>query len=205
MINKKQQTIRFHVDDLLSSHVDPKVNDEFAEWLNERYGKIKPCTIVRGKKHRYLGMLLDFSHQGKVKIKMDEYVQRMIDEFPINFDENATQETPAGNDLLDTGRGEELDNEKREIFHSFVAKGLFLSKRARIDIHPTVSVLTTRVQKPNDSDWKKLIRLMKYLHSTKKWHKTLRADSLSIIKHYVDASFAVHPDFRSHTGSVMTM
>ena len=69
------------MDDLLSSHVDPKVNDEFAEWLNERYGKIKPCTIVRRKKHRYLGMLLDFLYPGKVKIKMDEYVQRMIDEF----------------------------------------------------------------------------------------------------------------------------
>ena len=205
MVNQKQQTIRFHVDDLLSSHVDSKVNDEFAEWLNARYGKIKPCTIVRGKKHRYLGMLLDFSYPRKVKIRMDEYVQRMIDEFPVKFDKNTTQETPAGNDLLDTGRGEELDNEKREIFHSFVAKGLFLSKRARIDIHPTVSVLATRVQRPNDSDWKKLIRLIKYLHSTKKWHKTLKADSLRIIKHYVDASFAVHPDFRSHTGSMMTM
>ena len=29
MINGNQQTIRFHVDDVLSSHVDPKVNDRF--------------------------------------------------------------------------------------------------------------------------------------------------------------------------------
>ena len=27
MVNGKQHTVRFHVDDLLSSHVDPKVND----------------------------------------------------------------------------------------------------------------------------------------------------------------------------------
>ena len=128
MVNGKQQTIRFHVDDLLSSHVDPKVNDEFAEWLNARYGGIKPCTIVRGKKHRYLGMLLDFTRAGKVKIRMDEYVQKMIDGFPVKFGENDSQETPAGNDLLNAGRGEILDDEKREIFHSYVAKGLFLSK-----------------------------------------------------------------------------
>ena len=178
MVNGKQQTIRFHVDDLLSSHVDPKVNDEFAEWLNARYGGIKPCTIVRGKKHRYLGMLLDFSYPGKVKIRMDEYVQKMIDEFPIKFGDDVTQETPAGNDLLDAGRGAKLDDEKREIFHSIVAKGLILSKRARLDIHPTVSVLATRVKQPNESDWKKITRMMKYLHSTKKWHKTLRANSL---------------------------
>ena len=27
MVNGKQHTVRFHVDDLLLSHVDPKVND----------------------------------------------------------------------------------------------------------------------------------------------------------------------------------
>ena len=205
MVNGKQHTIRFHVDDLLSSHVDPKVNDEFAIWLNERYGKIKPCTIVRGKKHRYLGMMIDFSHKGKVKFHMDEYVEKMLEEFPVKFNEDEKQESPAGNDLLDVGRGELLEDDQREVFHSFVAKGLFLSKRARVDIHPTISVLATRVRKPNESDWKKVVRMMRYLHSTKKWHKTLKADSLNIIKHYVDASFAVHPDFKSHTGSMMTM
>ena len=33
----------------------------------------------------------------------------------------------------------------------------------------------------------------------------LRADDLHIVKWYVDASFAVHPDFWSHSGAVMTM
>jgi len=34
---------------------------------------------------------------------------------------------------------------------------------------------------------------------------TLSADNLHTIKWYVDASFAVHPDFRSHTGAMMKM
>jgi hypothetical protein len=34
---------------------------------------------------------------------------------------------------------------------------------------------------------------------------TLSADNLSVIKWWVDASFAVHPDFKSHTGAVMKM
>ena len=29
VVNGKQQTVRFHVDDLMSSHVDESVNDEF--------------------------------------------------------------------------------------------------------------------------------------------------------------------------------
>ena len=38
MVNGKQHTIRFHVDDILGRHVDLKVNDEFLKWLNETYG-----------------------------------------------------------------------------------------------------------------------------------------------------------------------
>ena len=39
IVNKKQQTVRFHVDDVMSSHVDTKVNDNFKKWLNEMHGK----------------------------------------------------------------------------------------------------------------------------------------------------------------------
>ena len=46
---------------------------------------------------------------------------------------------------------------------------------------------------------------MKYFNGTKKMYLTLSAESLRTIKWYLDASFAVHPDFRSHTGAVMTM
>ena len=205
MVNGKQQTIRFHVDDLLSSHVDPKVNDSFYEWMNQKYGNLKKVTCTRGKVHTYLGMTLDFSVKGKVKIRMDDYVERMLEEFPVKFKEDEKQETPAGTNLLEEGKGAKLDEKRKEIFHSFVAKSLFLSKRARLDIGPTVAILASRVQNPNESDWNKLVRKMRYLHTTKKWHLTMSADDLRVIKWYVDASFAVHPDFRSHTGAVMTM
>ena len=35
MVNGKQQTVVWHVDDLKSSHVDPKVNDKFIDWLTK--------------------------------------------------------------------------------------------------------------------------------------------------------------------------
>ena len=34
-VNHKRHTILFHVDDMMSSHPDPKVNDDFLLWLNE--------------------------------------------------------------------------------------------------------------------------------------------------------------------------
>ena len=46
---------------------------------------------------------------------------------------------------------------------------------------------------------------MEYLNGTKELKLRLRADNLRVIKWYVDASYAVHPDYKSHTGAVMTM
>ena len=31
-INGKQHTVRWHVDDVMALHVDPKVNDKFVKW-----------------------------------------------------------------------------------------------------------------------------------------------------------------------------
>jgi len=84
-----------------------------------------------------------------------------------------------------------------------VAKGLFVCRRARPDIHTTIAALCTRVRAPTQDDWCKLVRLLKYLNGTKADKLTLSADDLHVVKWYVDASFAVHPDFKSHTGGMM--
>jgi len=201
-IRSSQQTVRFHVDDLKSSHVNPKVNDTFAKWLNQMYGRHGEVKVTRGKVHDYLGMTFDYSLKGKVKIHMKDYVKDMIESFPHKITGTASRSAP--DDLFSVGGGEKLDKQRAEEFHTTVAKGLFICKRARPDIQPPISVLCTRVKEPNESDWKKLIWLLKFLNGTREDELILGADNLSVIKWYVDASFAVHPDFKSHTGGVMT-
>ncbi|CAJ1929296.1 unnamed protein product [Cylindrotheca closterium] len=184
--------------------MDPKVNDKFAKRLNMRYGLIKACTIVRGKIHRYLGMTLDFSVKRKLKIRMDDYVKNMLEDFPIKFNKDSKQETPAGNDLLEAGKGKLLNAAYRQIFHATVARGLYVSKRAGLDIHPTITILALRVREPTESDWKKCVRMMRYLFCTLLYHLTLSAESLRVMKWMIDASFAVHPDFKSHTDGTLS-
>src|SRR5210317_2052731 len=46
--------------------------------------------------------------------------------------------------------------------------------------------------------------MIKYINKTKDKKLHLMVDNLGVIKWYVDASFAVHPDYKSHTGGVMT-
>jgi hypothetical protein len=207
--NKKvqgsQQTIVFHVDNLNSSHKSKPVNDKFEKWLNSMYSKHGRVTATRGQVHDYLGMELDYQKQGELKINMTKYVENMLNNFPVKLGKKDVAKTPAGDNLFNLGTGAKLDTKRAEIFHTFVAKGLFLCKRARPDIQQTISVLCTRVRDPNQVDWEKLMRVMKYLNGTKEENLTLSADDLRVIKWYVDASFAVHPDFKSHTGAVMTL
>jgi hypothetical protein len=199
-----QHTVRFHVDDLMSSHLHSKVNDEFEEWLNEMYGKHGAVKCTRGHRHDYLGMTFDFSVPGKVTIDMRDYVDGMLEDCLMQLGPKDVSPTPAAEDLFDEGSGAQLDKSQAELFHTIVAKGLFLCKRARPDIHPTTAVLCTRVRSPNQNDWGKLVRMMRYLNGSREDTLSLSADDLHVIKWHVDASFAVHPDFRSHTGSVMT-
>jgi hypothetical protein len=90
------------------------------------------------------------------------------------------------------------------VLHTFAAKGLFACKRARPDIHTTIAFHCTRVNKPSEEDWEKLLRIMKYLNGSRDEVLFLSADDLHVIKWYVDASFAVHNEFKSHTGGAMS-
>ena len=143
MIDGKQHTVMFHVDDLMSSHVDANVNTKFLAWLNALYGKHGEVKATRGKVHDYLGMTIDFSVKGKVIVSMKDYMCKLVDEFPFKI--SGTEETPAAEDLLSEGTGPKLDKEKAKIFHTWVAKALFACKRARPDINPATTVLCTRV------------------------------------------------------------
>ena len=91
------------------------------------------------------------------------------------------------------------------MFHTNTAKLLFLSKRARPDIQPAVAYLTTRVISPDEDDYKKLSRVMKYLRGSIDRVLTLEADRAHVVKWWVDAAFAVHHDMKSHTGGTMSL
>ena len=157
--------------------------------------------------HEYLGMILDFT-KGKrkgMKVIICDQVADIVETSSFNLKKGDIALTPAAKNLFEVRSGEKLDIDRREVYHSCVAKSLFVSKRARPDIHPTVAVLSTRVKDPNESDWRKLKRSMMYLNGTRGKCLFLCIDNMSVIKWWVDAAFSVHPDFKSHTGAMMSM
>ena len=204
MINGKQSTILWHVDDIKLSHVDDKVNDITLGLKKQVFSKHAPVTVTSGKVHEYLGMTLDYSEEGKVKIKMLDYVEKLLADLPEEFD--GTAATPAATNLLDVDDDSPLVSEARGLqFHTITAKVLFLCKRARPDLQLAVAFLCTRVQSCNEGDFKKLIRMVQFIRATKDDYLTLSAESLHNVRWWVDASYAVHPDMKSHTGGAMSL
>ena len=63
----KHLTITWHVDDLKILHFNRKVISDTIAWLESIYGEMHgTCS----KRHEYLGMWMDYSKRGEVKIYM---------------------------------------------------------------------------------------------------------------------------------------
>ena len=168
--------------------------------LEKEYGKM---TVTTGKEHTYCGMNLIFRNK-RLTIDMKEYLEEAIKEFPKDCSRRIS--TPAATHLFDINPSQtKLEDERKTVFHRLVAKLLFVSKRGRPDIQVAIAFLTTRVTEPDEDDWQRLKRLMYYISSTIDIRLALSVDGFNSIKWWVDASYAVHPTIRSHTGGTMTL
>jgi hypothetical protein len=205
MINGHQMTICWHVDNLLIGHKDPTTVTNFITWLQKRYKTPnKLLKANRGHKHDYLGMNINFSRFGNVSFDMIPYVTKIITEFPEKI--TGVASSPAADHLFQIRHdttSRKLPESQAVAYHHTTAQLLFLS-RVRRDIQTAVAFLTTRVKEPDEDDWGKLKRVLKYLNGTRSLLLTLSTDSLSILQWYIDASHQTHDDCKGHTGALLT-
>ena len=212
MVNGKQLTVVWHVDDLKVSHVSSDVVTKMADWLKSTYERLfddgsGEMKICRGKIHEYLGMTLDFTIDGEVKVTMIPYIKEIIQQFEEHDPSpQRTAATPAAEHLFKVNEDTaSLTTRYATVFHNFVAKCLFLTKRARPDISTAVAFLTTRVKASDEDDFKKLTRMIRYLRGSIELPLILRADSVPVPKWWVDGSHATHPNMRGHSGGCMSL
>ena len=91
---------------------------------------------------------------------MFEYIAKIFEEFPMELDGEPT--SPAANHFFEVDdNGIKLKPEQKDLFHEFVAKLLFIGKRARPDLQTAILFLSTRVREPDTDNYNKLIKLMK--------------------------------------------
>ena len=121
-------------------------------------------TVTRGKSHNFVEMDLELKDDGTVGIIVKEYIKECIEVSGEKI--NTGVDTPGKYDLVTITDDKTMCEERMEIFHHIVAKLLYVSKRARVDIDLAVSFLCTIVYKNTEEDWVKLRRLLHYLHGT---------------------------------------
>jgi len=91
-----------------------------------------------------------------------------------------------------------LSEERAQLFHHIVAKLLYLCRRTQQDIQTAVAFLCTRVKEPDEDNYKKLARVIQYLRGT--MTMTLTIEPTNSPLWWVDSSYAVHLDMKSHMG-----
>ena len=68
-----------------------------------------------------------------------------------------------------------------------------------------IAYLTKRVLEPRTDDWNKLAHTIQYIRGTRTMPLTLEVDKPVKVTAYIDASYAVHADKKSHTGCIITL
>jgi hypothetical protein len=86
IIEGERMTICFHVDDCKLIHRKKTVMDLMIGYLRQEYESIfedgsGAMTVSRGNIHKYIGMTLDYSVPGQVKITMIDYADDIIAAF----------------------------------------------------------------------------------------------------------------------------
>jgi hypothetical protein len=161
-------------------------------------------------------MTLDFATSKIVKVTMLKYVDEIIGSWDKACSElNDRYKAVSGCKRIATAAPDnlfkfdedavKLDQARAKAFHNIMAKGIYVTKRARPNISLSIGFLTTRVKGPDIDNWRKLCHLVEYFCSMCELPLILAADGTGVLSWYVDALLAVHPDMRGHTGGAMTM
>ena len=204
MVNGKQLTIIFHIDDLMMSHKNPNIVTLYIRKLEKEYAKRDSLTVMRGKVHEYLGMTIDFRIKLQVAFTQYDNIKKLFNDLPEDMKTGGLKHTAAPEYLFKTKDETCILNEsKKGQFHHITAKSLWVSQRTRPGIQLAVGFCCTRVKEPTDHDWKKLRHLMRYLWTTRFLPLIIINDGGDTII-YIDGAHAVHNDCKGHSGMFVT-
>ena len=110
-------------------------------------------------------------------MSMYDYIKKLINSLTENMMESKHSAAPEHLFQTDDGQAIKLSKEMSDLFHKITAQVLWMSKRGRPDLQLGTTFLCTRVQSPDERDFKKLKHhQMMNLQSTSFLPLILKAD-----------------------------
>lgn len=151
------------------SHQDQSVIHDIATLINDTFKtKNGSLSVTQGCVYDYIGIRISYSEKDYVTFIVYDYLKDILKEANERRKMNGTSVTPSPDNLFTVDKSSPPFNDKMSngYFHCVTATFLIAAKRAQINIQVAVAYLCTRVKCPIESDYQKLIELVKYIRIT---------------------------------------
>ena len=121
---------------------------------------------TKGPIHKYLGLTISYHEKDQVIFTTYDFLEDILEDAPDDMD-GTNARTPARSNLFTVDHNSPLLNTKEaDAFQRRTTSLLFVANRARPDIQVAVAFLCTRVKAPDQSDYAKLTRVIRYIRRT---------------------------------------
>lgn len=188
--------VAVYVDDMMIACNNKLMREKLMNFLKRDFPDIELNTDL---KQSFLGSAIEFNYTNKT-IKYDnlQYIQELCEKYSIT----EGSQYPYDRHFLNNPPNDTIFQDTTE-YRSLVMSIFYVAKRSRIELLFPISYLATFSSVPFQSHYDKAIVILKYLYHTQHFKITHKCNDDSFLHAYIDASYAIHHDAKSHTGSLI--
>ena len=188
--------VAVYVDDMMIACNNRIMRQQLMDFLKRDFPDIELNTDL---KQSFLGSAIEFNYINKT-IKYDnlQYIQELCEKYGIT----EGSQYPYDRHFLNDPSNDKPFEDTTE-YRSLVMSIFYVAKRSRFELLFPISYLATFSSTPLQSHYNKAIIVLKYLYRTQHFRITHKCHDESFIHAYIDASYAIHHDAKSHTGSLI--
>ena len=184
-----------HVDDFAVASTHQAMTDDLFATLRLRYTITSSETL-----ETFLGIHIVYASDGTVIFTQPRRIEELVAKYDLA--NTRCPQVPMCSSFNDHNQDDSSLCDQHE-YMSLLGSLIFIIK-TRPDIAYAVNRLATRTQHATIKDFNCLLRVVSYLAGTKdlgiRFKSKLDAAAATRLYCYVDASYAGHPDSKSHTG-----
>jgi hypothetical protein len=188
--------VAVYVDDMMIACNSRQIREQLMIFLKHEFPDIELNIDL---KQSFLGSAIEFNYTNK-SIKYDnlQYIQELCEKYSIT----EGSQYPYDRHFLTNPLNDKPFDDTTE-YRSLVMSIFYVAKRSRFELLFPISYLATFSSTPMQSHYNKAIVILKYLYRTQHFRITHKCYDESFIHAYIDASYAIHHDAKSHTGSLI--
>ncbi len=200
VVNGSTLDVFVYVDDILMSHNNKEILELEAQMLGKQFSGYN--IVHDNESMKYVGLEIRRNKNMDIIVSMNEYVENLI-KWSGCTKQFSTPGEP--NDFQSDESEFVVSMKDIEIFHTGVAKLLFVAKRVRPDILLQVNMLCSKVKAPRVKNLRQLQRIYGYLLGTPRRGIVFEGGGKMLVKAWGDAAFMLHEDLTSRSASLIVI